>query len=91
MGSGGLVADSLWQSDACSLEDGSDLAFDGSADGDRLAILFDGGLLEAVEIPQQRLPFGGQAFGPAEPAQFLAEDEREERTKGMIATLHLQI
>ena len=34
--------------------------------GDDLAVLFDGCLLEAVEIVEQRLPFGFEALGLAQ-------------------------
>ena len=50
-----------WQRDADSLEDAADLAGDGGAGSDALAVLVDGGLLQAVEIAQQVGPFDGEA------------------------------
>ena len=43
---------------------------------DALAILLDGRFLEAIEVAQERLPFGLEIFGLVQPQQFLAECER---------------
>src|SRR5579864_8103206 len=75
-----MLVDDVWQSDACNLEDGSDLALDGRADDDGFAIFSMVVFLETVEITQEPLPFGRQAFSPADAAQFFAEYERQERT-----------
>lgn len=54
-------------------------------DGNGLAVLFDCGLLEAIEIVEQRLRFRLEALGLAQAGQFLGQDEGEERTKHMPA------
>lgn len=61
-GSGGVVAGVGRQGDAGGLEDAADLAGDGGAGGDAFAVDFDGGLLEAVEVPEQIGPFDGEAW-----------------------------
>lgn len=45
------------QGDSGSLEDAADLAGDGSAGDDALAVLLDGRLLPAVEVAEQLGPF----------------------------------
>ena len=52
-----------WERDADGLEDTTDLASDGGTGGDAFAVLFDGGLLQAVEIAQQVAPFDGDIGG----------------------------
>ncbi len=47
------------------LEDPADLTGNHGTGRDALAVLFDGGLLEAVEIAQQIAPFDGDLGGPA--------------------------
>jgi len=56
-GSGELFVEVVWESDAGSLEDVADLTGDVGPSGDDAPTLFDGGLLEAVEVAQQWLPF----------------------------------
>ena len=58
----GLTGDVGRERDACGLEDVANLACYVRAGGDHLAVLFDRGLLEAVEIVEQRLPFGLEAL-----------------------------
>jgi hypothetical protein len=55
------------------------------AGGDDLAILFDGRLLQTVEIVEERLPFGVQALFLAKAGQLLGKSEREERDEHMAA------
>ena len=50
------------QGDACGLEDVADIPADMGASDNDLAVLLDGGLLEAIEIVEERLPFGLDAF-----------------------------
>ena len=50
-----------------------------------LSVLFDGRLLEAVEIAQRRLPFGFEPFGIAQADQLLRKDKGEERAEHMAA------
>ena len=64
--SGGLFADVGWQGDTCGLEHRSDHAGSRCANGNNLAVFLDGGLLEAVEIVEERLPFGCQPFDLAQ-------------------------
>jgi hypothetical protein len=49
--------------DASGLEDAADLAGDGGAGGDALAVFLDRGFLEAVEIAQQVSPFDNRSRG----------------------------
>ena len=49
------------QGDATGLEDAADLAGDGGAGGDALAVFLDGCFLEAVKIAQQVGPFNDEA------------------------------
>ena len=58
----GLLCDVGREGYADSLEGASHVACDVRACGNDLAILFDGGLLEAVEIVEKRLPFGLEAL-----------------------------
>ncbi len=67
------------------LEHGSDLTRDMGPGGDNLPVLFDGRLLETVEIVEERLPFGLEALGIAYTGQLLGQDEGEERTEHMPA------
>ena len=60
---GGFV-EVLGQGDANRLEHRSDLTRDMGPGGDGLAVLLDGGLLEAIKIIEQWLPFGLQVLNP---------------------------
>jgi hypothetical protein len=55
---GRLLGDVVGQRDTCSLEDVSDLSGDVGAGGNGLAVLLDSRLLQAVEVIEERLPFG---------------------------------
>ena len=57
------LADVDRQRDTGGLEDIAHLARDVGAGGNDLAALFDGGLLQAIEIVEKRLPFGLEANG----------------------------
>lgn len=70
-GSGGPFAQIGRQGDAGGLKDAADLAGDGSAGGDALAVFLDGGLLQAVEIAQQVGPFDDEAVALAQIGQLL--------------------
>ena len=72
------------QGDAGGLEDAADLAGDGGAGGDALAVLLDGGFLEAVEIAQQVGPFDDEAVaaGTDRPAPSAASGRGTSRTRG---------
>ena len=63
--SDGVFAQIGRQGDAGGLEDAADLAGDGSAAGDGLAVFLDGCLLETVEIVQQIGPFENQGVAAA--------------------------
>ena len=78
MRSGGAFADVGGQSNACGLEHGADHAGCRRTDSNGLAILFDGPLLQAIQIVQKRLPFGLDALFLAQPRQFLGEGQRKE-------------
>ncbi len=56
--------------------------------GNDLAVLFDGGLLEAVEIVEQRLPFGLEALVLTQPCYFLGKREGKERDEHMWLSLN---
>ena len=58
------------QGDAGGLEDAADLASDGGAGGDALAVFLNRGVLEAVEIAQQVGPFNGEAVALAQVGQL---------------------
>jgi len=58
------------QGDASGLEDAADLAGDGGAGGNALAVLRNGCLLETVEIAQQVGPFDGEAVALAQVGQL---------------------
>jgi len=77
-GLGGVFAPVGRQADAGGLEDGFDLAFDASPAGDGFAVLFDHGLLQPVEIAQERAPLGLAAGRLAAGLESLAQDLREE-------------
>ncbi len=80
-----LFAEVLGQRNANCPEHGSDLTRDTGPGGDGRAVLFDGRLLLAVEIIEERLPFGLEALGIVQAGQFLGQDEGEERTEHMPA------
>ena len=65
-----LLGDVGRERDAGGLKGGAHLACYVRAGGNDLAVLFDGGLLEAVEIVEQRLPFGLKALVMAQPRQL---------------------
>ncbi len=73
--------------DGDSLENLPDLAGNVGAGGDALAVLFDGGLLQAVEIADQVTPFDDDAGSAATVRQFLLEHqgEKEQKTWPRIA------
>lgn len=80
-----MFADVSRDCDACGLEHGSDHSCSWCADGDGFAIFFDDGLLEAIKVVEQRLPFGLEPLGFAQPGQFLGQYEGEERAEQMPA------
>jgi hypothetical protein len=59
------------QGDASDLEDAADLAGDGGAGGNALAVRRNGCLLETVEIAQQVGPFNDEAVALAQVGQLL--------------------
>lgn len=61
-GSRRQFADIGRQRDAGCLEDIPHLARNVGAGGNDLAVLFDGGFLKAIEIVEERLPFGLKPF-----------------------------
>ena len=65
-GSGGLFVPVRRQGDADGLEDTSDLSLDVGARGDALAVLLDGGLLQAVEIADRIIPLDRDVGGPGD-------------------------
>ena len=67
------------------LKDLADLACDVGSGSDALAVLLDGGLLQAVEVTDQVVPLDGYASGAAAVSQFLLEDEGEEGTEDVAA------
>ena len=67
------------------LEDAADLASDGGAGSDALAVLLDGCLLETVEIAQQVGPFNDEAVALAQVGQLLLQHQGEERAEHMAA------
>jgi hypothetical protein len=69
------------QGDAGGLEDAADLAGDGGAGGDALAVFLDHGLLEAVEIAQQVGPFDDEAVAVAQIGQLFLQHQGEERAE----------
>ena len=73
------------QCDASGLEDAADLAGDGGAGGNALAVLGDGCLLETVEIAQQVGPFDDEAVALAQVGQFLLQHQGKERAEHMAA------
>ena len=73
------------QRDAGGLEDAADLAGDGGAGGNALAVLLDGCLLQAIEIAQQIGPFNDEAAALAQVGQLLLQHQREERAEHMAA------
>ena len=81
----GVFANVVGQSDAGGLEDIVDLAGDVGPRGDDLAALFDGCLLEPIEIVQQLLPFGLEAPGAAQAVQLLGEGQGQEGTENVAA------
>ena len=64
-----------------------DLDGDGGAawEGDALAVLRNGCLLETVEIAQQVGPFDGEAVALAQVGQLLLQHQGEERAEHMAA------
>jgi hypothetical protein len=74
-----------WQGDAGGLKDAADLADDGGAGGDALAVLLDRGLLQAVEIAQQVGPFDDEAVALAQIGQLLLQHQGQERAEHMAA------
>ncbi len=66
------------EGDAGGLKDPADLTGNPGTGSDALAVLFDGGLLEAVEIAQQIAPFDGDIGGPALIGQLLLEHQGQE-------------
>ena len=72
------------QGDAGGLEDATDLAGDGGAGSDALAVLLDGRFLETVEIAQQVGPFDNETVAVAQIGQFLsaASGRGTSRTRG---------
>jgi hypothetical protein len=73
------------QGDASGLEDAADLAGDGGAGGNALAVLRNGCLLETVEIAQQVGSFDGEAVARAQVGQLLLQHQGEERAEHMAA------
>ena len=68
------------QRDAGGLEDAADLAGDGGAGRNALAVLLDGCFLQAVEIAQQIGPFDNQAVVVAQIGQpFCSIKARKEQ------------
>lgn len=53
--------------------------------GNDLAVLFDGGLLEAVEVVEQGLPCRRQPLGLTRAGQFLGQRQGQELAKHMTA------
>ena len=86
-----MFFDVCGERDAGGLEDAADHSGCRRPHGNGLAVLLDGRLLQAIEIIEERLPFGFEALFLASAHEFLGERQRQKRTKGMIATLHLQI
>ena len=78
IGSDVAFADVGGQSNACGLEHGADHAGGRGTDSNGLAILFDGPLLQAIQIVQKWLPFGLDTLLLAQPRQFLGEGQRKE-------------
>ena len=66
-------------------EDAADLASDGGAGANALAVLRNGYLLETVEIAQQVGPFDGEAMALAQVGQLLSQHQGEERAEHMTA------
>jgi hypothetical protein len=73
------------QGDAGGLEDAANLAGDSGAGGDALAVFFDRGVLETVEIAQQVGPFDDEAVALAQIGQLLLQRQGEERAEHMAA------
>ena len=73
------------QGDASGLEDLPDLALNMGSGSDALAVVLDGGLLQAVEVADQVVPFDIDAGGAAAVGQLLLEDEGEEGAEDMSA------
>ena len=67
------------QGDAGGLEDAADLAGDGGAGRNALAVLLDGRFLQPVEIAQQIGPFDNQAVAVAQIGQLLLQHQGEKR------------
>src|SRR5690606_25992036 len=79
------LTDICGKSDTSCLEDIPHLARDVGAGGNDLAVLFDGGFLKAIEIVEERLPFGLQALFLTQAGEFLGQRQSEERDKHMAA------
>lgn len=73
------------QGDAGGLEDATDLAGDGGAGSDALAVLLEGRFLETVEIAQQVGPFDNETVAVAQIGQFLLQHQGEERAEHVAA------
>ena len=82
---GGVFAPVRRERDADGLEDLAELALDVGAGGGALAVLPDGGLLQAVEVADQVVPFDGGVGGVAAVGQFLLEDEGEKGAEDVAA------
>jgi hypothetical protein len=73
------------QRDAGSLDDVADLSGSVGACGDDFAVLFDGGLLEAVEIVEEWLPLRLDVPGLAQAGQLLGECQPKEGAEDVAA------
>ncbi len=82
---GRLFCDVHRQCNTGSLEDISNLARSMGPGANELAVLLDGGLLEAIKIIEQRLPLRFQPFCFMQAGQFLGQREGQERAKHMTA------
>ena len=74
-----------WKRDSVGAEDLADLTLDMGSRGDALSVLLDCGLLQAVEIADQIVPFDADLVGLAALGEFFLYHQGEERAEDMAA------